>query len=243
MNQGHEEAKRQLPHNVLFVTFEGNIGAGKSTLMESLRESLGDEMDVTLANEPVCEWVKSGLLQGFDTDPQANALRFQKAIFAGRLKWERDLVDSLASKPGLHVILCERSSNSDAIFAEVNTRLGNITQAGLEEYKTMAAQAGPRIVPDLCIYLATKPEYCLRNILERDRMGEENITEAYLAALDLAHTEHDWSNAGRTEVKPLICSYTFNSYSYIHRGKNVPEVVNRIRDLHKTKLTRVAFDQ
>lgn len=183
------------------VEFEGNIGAGKSTLMSNVHRVINrDEFDVVLMDEPVHEWIESGMFESYGDDPAANAFRFQMHVFRDRLKKERALASRLSRLPGNHVILCERSNASNSIFAQVNAALGNMTAANLEEYVRNVDAAGPRMLPDLCVYLTNKPDACLKNIKRRSRRGEENLTVEYLSALDAAHAAHDWSNAGRTVV-------------------------------------------
>jgi thymidylate kinase len=193
---------------VFFVTFEGNIGSGKSTLMQQVYDVLRyGEADVILANEPVEQWLADGLLQDFGRDPRSAATRFQFAVFNGRLKWEREIMADLASKQGSHIVLCERSSDSDAIFANLNRHLGRISENEIQEYRSRAASVGPRVCPDMCVLLVANPEFCTKNIKHRGRAGEQDLSLGYISAINSAHESFDWSHGGMTEMAIVLKTF------------------------------------
>ena len=162
---------------------EGNIGVGKSTLVEKLK----DNGMITL-QEPVDAWSNvrnsngKNILQEFYGDPKRWAYTFQSIAFRSRILGMKNLPERC---------IVERSVFTDRmVFAETAHDEGNIDEIEWNDYVIwfdfVMDIAGSK--PTGIIYLRGSPETCLEQIKRRGRVGEEGITIDYLRAL---HRKHD----------------------------------------------------
>ena len=152
------------------ISIEGNIGAGKSTLVNILKKAGMDAEE-----EPVADWKigKIDLLKQYYDDPKKYAFLFQSFILHSRKQHEADII--------------ERSLFSDKIFAEAQFRLGNLDVVEFETYKNLHGR-----FPQECagrIYIETSTETCLQRIRTRGRDGESVIKKDYLSLLQSLHEE------------------------------------------------------
>ena len=71
------------PSYTKIVSLEGNIGGGKSTLLQKMREKYSNSENVVFVDEPVSEWDSitdengTPMLQLFYQDQQKHAFAFQ----------------------------------------------------------------------------------------------------------------------------------------------------------------------
>ena len=100
----------------VILSIEGNIGAGKTTFLKIVKDSL--ELSFDVIEEPVAEWKKlpggngndqENLLQLFYEDPSRWGYAFQSYCYFTRLREWTKMRENL--KP--NVYLFERSIHSD----------------------------------------------------------------------------------------------------------------------------------
>jgi deoxyadenosine/deoxycytidine kinase len=162
---------------------EGNIGAGKSTLVSALAER-----GLNTLQEPVDSWTATrnsngkNLLQEFYEDPKRWAYTFQSMAFRTRVM-SMDTIDDDC--------IVERSVYTDRmVFAEAAKDDGNIDMIEWNDYINwfdfIMDKLGKK--PNGIIYLRGSPETCMKHIKQRGREGEENISLDYLKVL---HKKHD----------------------------------------------------
>jgi len=179
------------------VSIEGDIGAGKSTLMKFIRTILtllGYE--VVIAREPVDMWIKSPvpdingnitedaecknmLAQQYE-DAHTRSL-IQADIYTTRVKVQRQAIKEASEiykrtgkKP---IILTERSRISDFyVFGTIGRLSGAINDAGWIVYNHVI-DVNPMITPDLVVYLRTEFETCRDRSLLRGRNGEVEVDQ------------------------------------------------------------------
>jgi len=170
----------------------GTIGAGKTTLAESLCQ---ENPDWVLCPEPLQE--NPFFDDFYSGDPatlKAVALKMQLWILVSRVQNLHDILScpaSHASRSGRSVVV-DRSPYEDRIFARVLQKRGVITLDELELYDRMF----DTLVQALSLeehqvewkYLRVTPEVAMGRILGRARKGEENITLGYLQDL---HDEYE----------------------------------------------------
>jgi len=131
--------------NVLWVTLEGPIGAGKTeltkVLMPALRAEYGDNR-VFFVAEPIDELLASGLFQDYQRDPVRWAFEFQIACFDLRTDYFRAAWEAMCAKvaatsapqDAMHcgiktvVMLSERSIVSDTCFMRVQYVYGHCSE-------------------------------------------------------------------------------------------------------------------
>ena len=105
----------------LIIAVEGNIGTGKSTLLEKLREKYADDPSIYLMQEPVDVWdtIKDSqgvtMLEKYYSDQTRYAFSFQMMAYISRIASIR-----AALKQKYRIIISERSVYTDsAVFAKM----------------------------------------------------------------------------------------------------------------------------
>lgn len=192
------------------VDCEGVIGAGKSTLISQLADSLGGATcHVIHLEEPITLWEKSGMFAAFCESPVLMAFAFQLYVIATRIgafaRGYRRALDHLAANPGQHVIIItERSPWGDRLFKRVMVKSGFFTavqdvayEQGFTEWQATVYQRRP----DLVLWLRTPPAVALGRIDDRKRPNED-VSPEYMAML---HAEHsDALSGGTFEGAPVL---------------------------------------
>ncbi|CAL8307550.1 unnamed protein product [Gadus morhua 'NCC'] len=189
------------------ISIEGNIAAGKSTLVRVLGERLEDWEVVP---EPIGKWCslqnkaddvnqdlsssqKSGgnILQMMYTDPRRWSYTFQSYAFLSRIRAQLQPPSlKLAEKP---VVCYERSVYSDRyVFASSHYESGNLTSEEWSVYQDqhtwLLSQFLPMIHLDGIIYLRAQPQKCMQRLQMRSREEEQDVPLEYLEQL---HQKHD----------------------------------------------------
>lgn len=187
---------------IVFVTVDADIAAGKSTLVERLRDRL--RWRVVVADEPVDAWQASGLLAdmyaALDQGPpsadgmpgmfQIYAFSTRAAKLAATMRQARALSDECGDTV---VVLSERSVFSDRdVFKHMLVADGHITPVQQRVYDGCFEALIPAIVPDgapdLCIWVDSEPDLCMQRHKQRARPGE-TLSPDYAASLHRRHVE------------------------------------------------------
>ena len=156
-----------------FITIAGNIGVGKSTLVELLSKRTGWE--------PVYEAVaENPYLADFYEDMTRWSFNSQVFFLSRRLRQHHFLLQRE------NAIIQDRSVYEDAeIFARNLYMQGNMSQRDwncyFDLYQTLATVLTP---PHLVIYLKASVPTLQQRIAHRGRDYEQNIAEAYLVQLN-----------------------------------------------------------
>ena len=186
---------------MIYISLEGNIGAGKSTLIKALGDS------AVIVDEPVQEWMDlkdsngMSILELFYDDPYRYAYTFQHASMMTRTQ----KVDEAMNRGYPEVLLSERSLVTDhEIFVKTLHKDGTLTDLEYKLYcMTLQMFIENRgVYPSAFIYIDTPPEVCLERIRKRARHGEERITLEYLRKLDDAHK--NWLDEPGAEFLPIL---------------------------------------
>jgi deoxycitidine kinase len=176
----------------MLISIEGNIGSGKSTLVEYLK-SLGKYIFV---DEPVNEWITikdntgSNALECFYKNQKENAFCFQVLAYITRLK---KLIDTVKNNPSNVIIITERSIETDRnVFAKMLYEDNLISSIEWETYNYWFNTFKDVSKVDMIIYIKTSPDKCLERINIRNRSEESNIKAEYLEKCNKYH--NDWLN-------------------------------------------------
>ena len=156
-----------------FIAVAGNIGVGKSTLVEMISERL----ECMPFYEPVAE---NPYLSDFYKDMPAWSFHSQIFFLTHRLRIHQDLVRTPGS------VIQDRSIYEDAeVFAQNLFLQGHISERDYATYRslyrTLAEYLPP---PDLVIYLRASVPTLLKRIALRNRDYERSIEPAYLDHLN-----------------------------------------------------------
>jgi deoxyadenosine/deoxycytidine kinase len=159
---------------------EGNIGAGKTTILKIIGKHF---QDVEFVEEPVKMWQNLGgmnLLDAFYSDPKRWGFSFE--FFSMLTKIEALLNAANSDKP---IIIIERSILSNKVFMDLSMELGKLDKM---EYKMLMTTFDfylQNIYPVLSgiIYLDTPVDECIKRITKRNRGEECSIEKSYLQLL------------------------------------------------------------
>jgi len=167
------------------VSIEGNIGAGKSTMLKFFE----NYKDVELIPEPVAQWcdVKGhNLLGKLYEDPKRWSFQFQSYVQLTRLQ--------LLNKPTTcSVKIIERSiQNNRFCFLENARKEGSLCGAELEVlcswYDWLNTNIGMPL--DLIVYLRTSPEVAYERLKARGRKEEAGVPMNFIEGLHQSY--EDW---------------------------------------------------
>ena len=172
----------------LRIGIVGNIGVGKSTLVEAankkpLNEILLSTIPDRTSEEKVYSFQEKfnpKVLDAFYADPIGNAFMAQIEFFNGRL----DRQIQIEGCKG--IILEDRTLPEDYhIFGLAQKILGNMTEEEFLAYQRNYNLMTSKIPePDLMVYLKADVSTLLERIKERGRESETSIPEEYLRQLN-----------------------------------------------------------
>lgn len=190
----------------LYVCIEGNIGAGKSSLAESLGApgacpALGDS--VIVQKEPA-EGVNP-YLADYYRDPARYALGMQVYLLSQRRRMQ--MAAQALCLAGQASVIADRSYFGDRCFAEVQRDLGYFSAVDFATYLSLHKDMQAELLyPSAFIWLQSPVELCLRRIARRraavlGRECESGISSDYLARLDEAI---DWMMIAMSRYTPVL---------------------------------------
>jgi len=187
------------------VLVEGNIGCGKTTLLEYFQKY----PEIKVLEEPVQKWRDlngHNLLDLMYKDPVRWSMPFQSYVQQTMLEVHLQPTD----RP---VKLVERSIYSARYcFVENLYRSGKLEGSELEvlshwfDYLTSSPEIELKV--DLIVYLRTKPEKALERIRTRARGEETGIPLEYLEELHQLH--EDWLFGNKFQVPAPVITIDAN---------------------------------
>ena len=165
---------------------EGNIGAGKTTVMKIISNHFND---VEFVVEPVKQWQNLGgmnLLDSFYSDPKRWGFSFE--FYSMLTKIQALLKAAESDKP---IIIIERSILSNKVFMDLSNDLGKLDKMEycmlMNTYNFYLEHVYPQLSG--IIYLDTPVEECIRRITKRNRGEECTIEKSYLDAIKIKMDE------------------------------------------------------
>jgi deoxyadenosine/deoxycytidine kinase len=163
-----------------FVAIEGNIGVGKSTLVEQICK--------ILRFRPIYEPVESNpYLVDYYQDQRRHAFPMQIHLMTVRRDLQRLAAqECICSTPEFAGVCSDRTLAGDYVFLRANVEEGNISEREASTYHLIRDSWAWEDVrpPTYLFFLDASPETALRRIVERDRSAEAGIRLSYLQRLD-----------------------------------------------------------
>lgn len=173
------------------ISIDGNIGSGKSTLYEFLKEKYKNNKEIGFVEEPVDTWntvvdeENVPILTNLYKDTHKYAFRFQMMAYISRLSLLRKAVMS----NNYQVIITERSVMTDRhIFAKMLHEDGHISLDEMTIYLQWFDEFLNEVYPSSFVYVRATSETCDLRIKKRARPGEI-IDSAYLQRCHEFHEE------------------------------------------------------
>lgn len=176
----------------IIISIEGNIGSGKSTILNFLKDNFKDNQKIIFLDEPLNEWnnIKDEnnvtILEKFYKDQKKYSFAFQMMAYISRLSLLKDTIEKNKDS----IIITERCLNTDRyIFAKMLYDKGNLESVEYQIYLKWFDYFANISTIQKIIYMKTNPEICFDRINKRNRTGESNISIEYLIECDKYHND------------------------------------------------------
>ena len=197
-----------------FIAVAGNIGVGKSTLVEMICERL----EFQPFYEPVAE---NPYLADFYRDMQTWSFHSQIFFLTHRLRIHQEMVRAPGS------VMQDRSIYEDAeVFAYNLFLQGNLTERDYTTYRalyrTLADYLPP---PDLVIYLRASVPTLLRRIELRNRDYERSIAPEYLEQLNSLY--ENWIQ--HFTICPVL-TVPADDLDYVAHPRHLELIISKIKE-------------
>jgi deoxyadenosine/deoxycytidine kinase len=176
----------------MIISIEGNIGSGKTTLVNLLKESLINNDKFIFISEPIDIWIKNkdkngeNILTKFYTNQEKYAFPFQIMAYFSRLHLIKNAIKNNPDK----IIITERCVNTDRnVFAKMLYEDNKIEDVCYNIYLEWFDEFMDGMNIDKYIYVDSEYSLCHKRINKRNRQGEENIPIEYLKRCELYHKQ------------------------------------------------------
>ena len=163
--------------NYHFITIEGNIGAGKTTLSHLLSRHFNARLVLE-------EFADNPFLPKFYENPQQYAFPLELFFMAERYKQLKDLIQQ--KDLFQNVTISDYLFTKCLLFAKVN-----LPDDEFRLYQRLFEIIHQQLLqPDLLIYLHTPVSRLQQNIKKRNRSYEKNIADEYLFSIQETYTHY-----------------------------------------------------
>ena len=187
---------------IKIISIEGNIGSGKSTLINSLKTYYNGNKNVYFLQEPVSEWENlkdkdnKNIIEKFYEDQEKYSFSFQMMAYISRLSMLKNAIN-YCKENNIYLIVCERSLQTDKnVFCKMLYDTQKINEINFKIYNKWFNEFISDIPKIIYIYIKTNPVVAFERIMIRNRKGE-TINLQYL---EMCSSYHDtWLN--NTEYK------------------------------------------
>ena len=176
------------------ITIEGNIGVGKSTFVNFLKETCKNNKlsNIVFLQEPIDEWSKIKvdditILEKFYKEPKKYAFTFQMMAFISRLT----IIQKVIEQNKNAIIISERCLLTDKyVFAKMLYDSNEIDSYSYQIYNLWFDYFYAKLPKHKHIYLKSTPEINKIKIDNRNRTGEDKIDLNYLYKCNKYHNNY-----------------------------------------------------
>jgi deoxyguanosine kinase len=160
-----------------FITIEGNIGAGKTTLAHLLSKHFNARLILE-------QFADNPFLPKFYENQQQYAFPLEVFFMAERYKQLKDLLQT--KDIFQNITICDYLFTKCLLFAKVN-----LPEEEFRLYQKLFDIINPQVIqPDILIYLHAPVNRLQQNIKNRNRNYEQNISNEYLFNLQETYTQY-----------------------------------------------------
>ena len=200
----------------LIFTIEGNIGVGKTTLINTLHDITEIKgRKVIFLEEPVSIWESikddngKNIIEHFYADQLAYAFAFQMMAYISRISL---LKETIKQNPDA-IIITDRSVHTDKhVFAQMlydDKKIGNIEYQIYNKWFDHFLKETPLAG---IIYLRCDPEVANERVIKRARIGETIL----LAYLERCHHYHErWIEETQIPISIVDCNKILPNFNHI----------------------------
>jgi deoxyadenosine/deoxycytidine kinase len=229
----------------LIISFDGNIGSGKSTTCEEYEQYLKNGMgvkrggdndgtsffpnidEVCFLDEPVGLWNQVcdengvNILTNLYKNIRTNAFKFQMMAYISRLSLLRKAVKD----PKIKLIITERSVETDRnVFAKMLYDTGDISHDEFQIYTLWFEEFLTDVPLGGIVYIHASPDVCVERIHKRARAGE-TIQPEYI---ERCHKYHeDWIRSKNCPLLELPANEDMDQSPTVmsHRMERITEFI------------------
>lgn len=163
--------------NYHFITIEGNIGAGKTTLAHLLSRHYNARLILE-------EFADNPFLPRFYENPKQYAFPLELFFMAERFKQLKDLVQQKDLFQS--ITISDYIFTKCLLFAKVN-----LPEDEFRLYQRLFEIIHQQLIkPDILIYLHAPVQKLQKNIKKRNRSYEQNISDEYLFNIQQTYTNY-----------------------------------------------------
>ena len=200
----------------IIISIEGNIGSGKSTLVEHLKNRFGNNPKICFLDEPIAVWNTitdrdgNTMIEKYYDNQYKYAFSFQMMAYISRLS-----ILKKALKENYDVIITERSIYTDCeVFAKMLYDNKKIEDVEYAIYMKWFHEFLEELPPIKVVYLRTDPEIAFVRVNLRGRKGE-NIELSYLKECHKYHEK--WlNNVELSEMHTLVLNANHDTIKEQH---------------------------
>lgn len=192
-----------------FITIEGNIGAGKTTLASLLSEKLNARLVLE-------EFADNPFLAKFYENPAQYAFSVELFFMAERFKQLKDLLSQQD--------LFQTTTVSDYLFTKcLLFAKVNLPTDDFRLFQRLFEMMQPQLLqPDLLIYLHAPVNKLQENIKKRNRSYELNIKDEYLFDIQQTYTHYIKQHPLRTLFVDA------SNVDFLHNEKHLEVILNAL---------------
>ncbi len=196
--------------NLYYVSVEGVIGVGKTSLAHLLEERLNAKLVMEKFDE-------NPFLAEFYLDPERYAFQTQLFFLLSRYRQQQELRQTDVFHK---LVISDYMFVKDRLFASLN-----LDDKEMSLYDSVAKILEKNILnPDLVIYLQAETPKLMERITLRGRDFEKNMSPDYIDALNQVYNEYFF----RYQESPLLIINT-NDIDFVHNEEDLEEVIRYIR--------------
>lgn len=196
----------------MYITIEGVIGVGKTTLARLLQPSFQANLLMEVFEE-------NPFLSNFYADRASYAFQTQMFFLLSRYKQQNQNVPAMLHN-GSH-LLSDYSFEKDALFARINLKGDELDMY----YRLHEALAEKIPSPDLFVYLRADTKTLMQRIAMRDRPYERSMERAYIQELNQAYDDFFTKPTFSTPVLTIDS----NDIDFVQNQDDLTFIENRIR--------------
>jgi len=198
----------------MYISIEGVIGVGKTTLARMLQPAFESNLLLEVFEE-------NPFLSNFYANRELYAFQTQMFFLLSRYRQQNQRVPELLST-GMHLI-SDYTFDKDALFARINLKGDELEMY----YKIHEALAEKIPLPDLLVYLRADTDVLMQRIAMRDRPYERTMQRDYIHDLNLAYDDYFLNQQHSSKVLILDC----NELDFVRHAEQLGWIENRIRQV------------
>ena len=169
----------------LVISIEGNIGVGKTTVIDELQRILSMNTDVAVLREPVEEWESRGFLAAM-YDGKVDPSSFQHMVL---MSLAGDLLHKLNERDFV-LIITERSAKGNYhVFGKANLVDGTVEQSMYKFTYERVMNGFPPCMQQSFIHLKGSTATVKARMATRGREAEQDVADSYLDKLGTLHDQ------------------------------------------------------